>query len=213
MKNGLPKLMAALTLMILMFSSLVAAPVHAQVEPAASYGQFTPEPLWATINAAAQGNYPGGVEVFTVFVVNSALPPEGNVTIENETLTAPFQTNFAPGLPVSMAPGNSILSTIALGIPSDFSQNNFTAKLAVNTLLFNGTKNIALTLTGTVQVFVLALPGQSTGKTTTTTETVTQGGGVSTTVFAAGVVIPSLIAVIFLVMLVQARGRPKPAGT
>jgi hypothetical protein len=221
MENGLPKLVTVIALALLIFSSLVALPARAQVLPASSYGQFTPEPVWATVNADAKGNYLGGNEIFDVFVVDAALPPEGNVTVFNMTITAPAfpvnaQSNFAPGLPVMLAPGDSILATIALPIPSDFKANNFTANLVMATQLFNGTREIPLKITGTVQVFILGLPVTGTTQTTTQasgTQTTPQSGTVSTTLFAVGVAVPSIVAVVLLILLVQARGRPKPAGT
>src|SRR5271169_667786 len=102
MDKRLPKLMGATVLTLMMLSFLVATPARA-VSISSPYA-LASEPVWATINAAAQGNYPGGNELFTVFVVDSAQPPEGNVTIQNVTLTAPAlpsgqQTNSAIGLP------------------------------------------------------------------------------------------------------------------
>jgi hypothetical protein len=216
MEKGLPSFVAAAVLAILTLSSLVAAPASA-VQFANPYAPPV-EPVWATLNSAAQGNYPGGNELFVVFVVNSDQPPAGNVTILNMTLTAPalpagHQSNTGIGLPATLPPGGSLLSTIHLAIPSDFSENNFTANLVVNVLLWNGTVNLPLQLTGSTQVFMLSLPGQSNGATTTTTTTVigttaTQTGTVSTTLFAVGVAIPSIVAVLLLILL--ARGRPAP---
>jgi len=224
MENGIPKLMAATMLMLLMLSFLVATPARAQCSPRAAECLAPPyavpaEPIWATLNALPQGNYPGGNEIFDVFVVNSDQPPKGNVTLINETLTAPalpsaFQTNTAIGLPIQLAPGQAILNTIALEIPSNFTQSNFTADLVVNVFYWNGTINIPVKLTGTALVYLLGLPGSTPHTTTSssasqTTQTTTQSGTVSTTLFAAGVAIPSIVAVLLLILLARGRGPPK----
>ncbi|MDA4132307.1 MAG: hypothetical protein OK454_04175 [Thaumarchaeota archaeon] len=223
MPTRLPKLMGAIMLILLMLSFLAATPASAQcvLLPGQGHCSAPPyaipaEPVWATLNAVSQGNYPGGNLIFDVFVVNSDKPPEGNVTLINETLTAAalppgFQTNSGIGLPVELAPGQAILSTIALQIPSNFTQSNFTASLAANALLFNGTVNIPLKLTGTLQVFVLGLPISSQTATSSgsqNTQTV-QSGTVSTTLFAVGVAIPSIVVVVLLALLFRGRGRPK----
>jgi hypothetical protein len=218
MQKGLSKLMRATTVALLALSFLFATPAFAVNPPPYALAS---EPVWATVNAAAQGNYPGGNEVFDIFVVNSALPPNGNLSIDSMTLSTSAwshaNSNFGIGLPATLLPEQSLLFTIALEIPSNFTLSNFTASLAINTRLWNGTAYIPLKLTGTSQVFMLVLPGQSGGQattatTTTVTQTVTQSGGVSTTLFTAGVAIPALVAIVFLVLLVQARGRSKPAG-
>jgi hypothetical protein len=230
MEKRLPKLTVATMLALLVLSFLVAAPARAAVNlqavpPGAGEIIAPPyavasEPVWATLNAVPQGNYPGGNEIFDVFVVNSDHPPDGNVTLVNETLTAPalpstFQTNNAIGLPVQLSPGQAIVNTIALEIPSDFSQNNFTANLAAFVQLNNGTSYINLKLTGSLVVYLLGLPGSGSQTTTTSaspsTQTTTQGGTVSTSLFAAGVAIPSIVVIILLALLVRGRGGPKPA--
>jgi hypothetical protein len=227
MQKRLPKLMGAIMLTLLMLSFLAATPARAAGgAPPPGAGEIIAapyavpaEPVWATLNAVPQGNYPGGNLIFDVFVVNSDQPPAGNVTLINETLTAPalppgFQTNSGIGLPVQLSPGQAILSTIALEIPSNFTASNFTASLVADVVLFNGTTNIALKLTGTSQVFVLGLP-LSGGQTTTTsstsqdTQTTTQSGTVSATLFAVGVAIPSIVAVVLLILLARGRGGPK----
>jgi len=224
MEKGLPKLLGVTMLMLLMLSFLVATPTRAQCSPRAAECLAPPyavpaEPVWATLNALPQGNYPGGNEIFDVFVVNSDQPPKGNVTLVNETLTATalplsFQTNTAIGLPIQLAPGQAILNTIALEIPSNFTQSNFTASLVANVFLWNGTYNIPLKLTGTALVYMLGLPGSTTHTTASssasqTTQTTTQSGTVSTTLFAAGVALPSIVVVILLILLVRGRGGPK----
>ncbi len=219
MEKRLPKLMGATVLTLLMLSFLVATPASA-VSIAPPFA-LAAEPVWATINAAAQGNYPGGNELFDVFVVDSALPPEGNVTVQTATLTAPAlpvnqQSNFATGLPTILSPGQSILLTIYLPIPADFAHSNFTANLVVNVLLQNGTASIPLKLTGSTTVFMLGLPGSggqtstSSAQTTSSTSSAqsTQSGTVSSTLFAAGVAIPSIIAIILLVLLVRRGSKP-----
>ena len=96
MQKRLPKLVGATMLMLLMLSVLVATPVRAQcvLKPGGGECLAPPyavpaEPVWATLNAATHGNYPGGNETFDVFVINSDVPPNGNVTLFNETITAP----------------------------------------------------------------------------------------------------------------------------
>jgi len=220
MQKRLPKLMGATMLMLLMLSFLVATPARA-ANPAPPYG-VPAQPIWAVVNALPQGNYPGGNEIFDIFVVNSEQPPNGNVTLVNETLTAPAlppesQTNSAIGIPIMLSPGQAILNTIALPIPSDFTQSNFTANLVAYVFYWNGTTNIPLKLTATAQVFMLSLPGStsqtttssSASQTTQTTQTATQSGTVSTTLFAAGVALPSIVVVILLILLVRGRGPPK----
>jgi hypothetical protein len=232
MEKRFPDLMWAALLALLMLSFLVATPAtpaHAANPPpgageiiAAPYS-VPAEPVWATLNAIPQGNYPGGNLKFDIFVVNSDSPPDGNVTLINETLTAPalpptFQTNTGIGLPIMLSPGQAILSTIYLEIPSNFTQSNFTANLVANALLFNGTTNISLKLTGTAQVFLLGLPLAGNQTTTTTssssdtsqsTQTTTQSGTVSTTLFEAGVAIPAIVVVILLILLVRRGSGPK----
>lgn len=218
MDRRLPRLMGTTLLALLMLSFLVATPVGA-VSIAPPFA-LASEPVWATINAAPQGNYPGGNEQFIVFVVNSAQPPDGNVTVQDATLTAPAlpaqqQSNFATGLPAVLTPGQSIELTIYLPIPGNFAQSNFTANLVVNVLLWNGTASIPLKLTGSTVVFMLALPGsggQTTASSSQATSTSSQSsqstsGTVSSTLFAVGVAIPSLVAIILLVLLVRRSPR------
>lgn len=226
MEKRFPDLRWAPLIGLLMLSFLVATPARAQCGPRAAECIAPPyavpaEPVWATLNALPHGNYPGGNEIFDVFVVNSDHPPAGNVTLINETLTAPalppnYQTNTGIGLPIQLGPGQAILSTIALEIPSNFTQSNFTAFLVVNVALWNGTTNIFLKLTGTSLVYILGLPIAGTPTTTSrtsqstqTTQTTTQSGTVSTTLFAAGVAIPSILAIILLILVVRGRGGPK----
>ncbi|MDG6915484.1 MAG: hypothetical protein JRN23_06600 [Nitrososphaerota archaeon] len=201
---------------ILMAFSLVVVPAHGQEVPPLQKvkNELPTAPVWATVNAAAQGNYPGGNEIFNVFTVDSALPPETNVTVLNETLTTTawsgFNSNFAIGLPVTLQPGNSILNTIALQIPSNFTQSNFTANLKAYVNVLNGTNEVGLVLTGNVVVYMLGLPltGPSTvTMTTTSVSTVSQSTGVSTAALAAGAGIPSVVAIALLALLV--RGRRK----
>jgi hypothetical protein len=224
MEKRFPKLVSAASLALLMLSFLVATPAHG-VNPPPGAGEIIAPPyavpaesVWATLNAVPQGNYPGGNLKFLVFVVNSDKPPNGNVTLLNETLTAPalpptFQTNNGIGLPIELSPGQAIENTIYLSIPSNFTQSNFTANLVANAALFNGTTNIFLKLTGTTQVFLLGLPGtgtQTTSSTSQSTQTsTTQSGTVSTTLFAAGIAIPSIVVVILLILLVRRGGSPK----
>jgi hypothetical protein len=224
MRERLPKLVGAMVLMLLMLSSLLATPARAQCVLLPGQGECVAppyavpaEPVWGTLNAVPQGNYPGGNLIFDVFVVNSDKPPEGNVTLINETVTAPalppgFQSNTGIGLPVELGRGQAILSTIALEIPSNFTASNLTASLVANALLFNGTVNISLKLTGTLQVFILGHPisSQTTTSGISQTTQAAQSGTVSTTLFAVGVAIPSIVAVILLVLL--ARGRSGPKG-
>ena len=111
-------------------------------------------PVWATVDAPAQANYPGGNEQVTVFFLNSDSPPLGNVTLLSETLRSPFQNASVSGLPVELAPGQALRSNITLQIPSDFSQTNFTASVIIDFHIANATASIPTVLTGTAQVFV-----------------------------------------------------------
>jgi hypothetical protein len=239
MQKSFPKLVWATTIALLVLYSLVAAaPVRAVCGGAVScQGPRPPfsgpgNPVWATLNAATQGNYPGGNETFYVFVVNSDQPPNGNVTLINETLTAPalppeYQTqvdsvslfdegtNSSIGLPIDLSPGEAIRNAMTLEIPSNFMQDNFTAHLVVNVAVWNGTTSTYLRLTSSTVVNLHGLPStgsqtttsSSTTQSTQTTQTITQGGTVSSSLFAAGVAIPTTVAVILLALLV--RGRPK----
>jgi hypothetical protein len=189
MESRLPKLVGIAMLMLLMSLS---RPVS---------GQQTPQPIWVTINASALANYPGGDETFVIFAVNSALPPAGNETITDMTLTAPFGSNFGIGLPATIPPGQSLLSTIHIEIPANFTQKSFVANLVVHAKLWNGTVNNSVTITGSATVDVFALPSQST--TQTSTQPASTEGGVSTTLFAVGVAIPSIIVIILLILLLR----------
>jgi hypothetical protein len=221
MRGRIPRLMVAATLTLLMLSFLAATPARAQCGQGAGeciakpYSQAA-EPIWATLNAVPQGNYPGGNEIFDVFVVNSDQPPAGNATLINETLTAPalpsaFQTNTAIGLPVELSPGQAIVNTIALQIPSTFTQSNFTAYLLAYVQLHNGTAFVNLRLTGNLKVFILGLPigGATTASSASQSIQTSQGGTVSTSLFAAGVAIPSIVVIILLALLVRGRGQPR----
>jgi hypothetical protein len=216
-------MMTAGMLLLLMFSFLAAAPVGAYCAPGGiGLCGEPPEPVWAALSATSQGNYPGGNEIFDVFIVNSDQPPDGNFTIFNETLTAPAlpaccNTNTSIGLPLSLDPGQAILSAIHLEIPSNFTQSNFTADLVVNGALWNGTASIHLTLTGTTDVYLhsLAPAGtqpsttSSTSQTAHTTVTITRSRGVPWPLFAVGVGILSSVVVMLLVLLARGRGRPR----
>lgn len=209
MENARLTLLGAVLFSLLVSTSAAAAPAAAA--PDANPYAPTSAPVWATLNAEARGNYPGGNEQFIIFVVNSGQPPNGNVTVQNATLTAPAlpagqNSNTGIGLPAVLAPGQSIVLTIHLPIPSDFSDSNFTANLVAHASLWNGTANIPLTLTGSVLVYMLGTPGQSGSQVTTTTTTTVEGSGtVSTTLFAVGVAIPSIVAVILLILLARRR--------
>jgi hypothetical protein len=186
------------------------AVIHCQAPPYA----VPAAPVWATLNALGYGNYPGGNEEFAVLFVNSDSPPLGNVTLLNETLTAPFQNASVSGLPVQLAPGQTMLSNVYLQIPSDFSQSNFTASITIDFHIANATAATPSVLTGTAHVFMLGPPiGQvtSTSSTTSTQQTTTQSGTVSMPLFYAGVGIPSLIVIVLLALLVRDRGRPGSA--
>lgn len=216
MQKGPTKQVWATTFALLVLSFLVAAPVGMTRPPPSGPGN----PVWATLNAATQGNYPGGNETFYVFVVNSDQPPDGNVTLINETLTAPalppeYQTNSSIGLPIDLSPDEAITNVLTLEIPSNFAQDNFTVDLMVNVAVWNGTTNIFLRLTSSTVVTLHGLPGTGTQtitsssptQSTQTSQTTTQTGTVSSSLFAAGVAIPTIVAVILLALLV--RGRPK----
>ena len=230
MENVLPKLMGVTMLMLLMLSLFAATPVLAVCSPRAGECLAPPyaipsEPVWAALNGVPQGNYPGGNMEFSTLVVNSDQPPDMNFTLLNETVTAPefppdSQSNYAIGLQngLELAPGQLFVNTIALPVPSNFSQGNFTADLVVYGALWNGTASVFLKLTASTVVTLLGLPivgtqttTSSTSQSTQTTQTTTQSGTVSTTLFAAAVATPSIIVVLLLILLVRGRGRPKGA--
>lgn len=201
MDSRLPKLAGA-AMLLLLLSSTQAINAQEQQNPIA-----VSEPIWVTVNASAQGNYPGGDEQFVVFVVNSALPPAGNETVTDMTLTAPFGSNFGIGLPATIPPGQSLLSTIHLEIPTNFTQASFVANLVVHAKLWNGTKFNTATLTGTATVDVFALPSQTSSQTGSVTTGVSTAG-VSTTTLAIAVAIPSIVAVILLILLLRKKSGP-----
>jgi hypothetical protein len=203
-RSSLPRTLGVSMLLLLMFSLVLAVPAHAP-----PLGAPQSLPIWVTINSTATANYPGGNELFTVFVVNSAADPKINETIENMTLTASFGSNFAIGLPATLTQGQTLLETIHLEIPATFKPNNFTANLVVHATLINGTiKKPLPTITGTAEVNVFSLTPSSTNQTSTA-----QAGGVSTTTFEIGVAAPSIVSVLLLILLVQARSSSKRMGT
>lgn len=217
MQKRLPNLMGVTILTLFMLSFLVAAPARA-ANPAPP-SSIPPQPVWVTVNALPQGNYPGGNEIFDIFVVNAEQPPNKNVTLYNETITAPAlpaeqQTNTAIGLPIMLSPGQAILNTIALPIPSDFKQSSFTANLVAYIFIGNDTTH-AVKLTGSTQVSLLGLPGSiqttssSTSQSTQSSQAATQSGTVSTTLFLAGVALPSIVVVILLILLVRRKAGSK----
>jgi hypothetical protein len=217
-------MMTAGMLLLLMFSFMAAAPVGAFCAPGGIGLCGIPgEPAWAALSATSQGNYPGGNEIFDVFVVNSDQPPDGNYTVFNETLTASAlpaccDTNTSIGFPLSLDPGQAILSTIQLEIPNNFTQSNFTADLVVNGALWNGTASINFKLVGTTEVYLYSpTPAgtqlSTTSNTSQTTVTITRGVGVSSSLFAVGVGMLSTVVVILLVLLARGRGRPRDAET
>jgi hypothetical protein len=196
-------------------SFLAVVPAHAATSPSGS--QY----VWATLNALGYGNYAGGNEEFTVFVVNSDSPPLGNMSLFNETLTAPalppsYSTGSAIGLPVQLSAGQAILSTIYLEIPSNFTGSSFTATVAIDLQIANGTSFFSKQLTESTTVVMLGLPGTTTPPSSTTSaasssQTITQSGGVSSGIFYAGIGAPSVIVIILLALLVRRRGRPQPS--
>jgi len=224
--DSMPRLEARLlTLVVLSCLAAVLAgqaflpPARGACAPAVVHCMAPPyavpaAPVWATLNALGYGNYPGGNEQFTVFFVNSDSPPLGNVTLLNETLTTPFQNASLSGLPVVLAPGQTMLSNIYLQIPRDFSQNNFTAHITIDFHVANSTATTPTVLSGTAKVLMLGPPiGQATSasSTTSTQQASTQSGTVSTSFFYAGVGIPSFIVIALLALFVRERGRPGSA--
>ncbi|HEV2389827.1 MAG TPA: hypothetical protein VGS04_03790 [Nitrososphaerales archaeon] len=213
MDNRASGLVEAAVLVLFALSFLSALPAHAATPPSA------PQPVWATLNALGYGNYPGGNEQFTVFVVNTDSPPLGNVSLINETLSAPalppaYNTGYAIGLPVQLATGQAILSTISLEIPANFTQSNFTASVVVDMQIANGTGFFSKQLTESTTVIMLSLPGSPANSTTSEvpiSQTTIQSSGVSSSLFYAGVGVPSVVIIILLALLVRARGRPQPS--
>ena len=92
MKESLPKLVWATTFALLVLSFLSATSVRAVCMEGSvcrgppPIGGFFSEPVWATLNAATQGNYPGGNETFYVFVVTPPSPP----TVTSPSSTSPL---------------------------------------------------------------------------------------------------------------------------
>ena len=197
-------------LLLLMSSFLASTPVGAYYAPGVIGFGFSPsQPVWLNLSAVPRGNYPGGNVQFDVFIVNSAVPPYGNVTLFNETLTASAlpaccNMNTTIGLPVTLFPGQAILTPIHLEIPSDFTQSNFTANLVADLSYWNGTAYIPLKMTADAGVYLVSLTPVS----TQTTVTIAQSRGVSSSLFAVGAGIPSIVVVILLVLLARGRGRP-----
>jgi hypothetical protein len=208
-------LVGAAVLVLFALSLFAGVPARAATSPS------TPQPVWATLNAPGYGNYPGGNEQFTVFVVNSDSPPLGNVSLFNETLTAPalpspYNTGNAIGLPVQLATGQAILSTIYLEIPANFTQSNFTATVVINLQIANGTGFSSERLAESTTVVMLGLPGTITSASLTTStvsssQATTQSSGVSSGLFYAGVGVPSVVAIILLALLIRGMGRPQPS--
>jgi len=221
MQAGLPKVMGAATLALLLLLSFGIAPqlvaaAGPHPPPAPLYG-LTPLPVWSYLGGPPEGNYPGGNEVFTALVVNSDQPPYGNVTILNMTVTASDlpagqNSNYGIGLPVLLVPGDLFNAPIALQIPSDFSQANFTANLVVNVLLENGTTQVPMQLTSHTVVYMLGPPGESgshtEGSTTTVTSVSTSTSSNNTALYGV-----AAVAVIFIIVsgYLAMRGR-KPAS-
>jgi hypothetical protein len=207
MDSRLPKALGVSMLLLLTFSSLAAVAAHAQE---GGYAPPTPMPIWATFNASAQGNYPGGDEQFYAFVVNSAQTPGETEIVDNMTVTAPFFTNFAPGLPATLTPGESLLATITLPIPQNITLNQFSGNLVVHARIWNGTVYQKVSLTGAAVVSIFyASPQSAASATTTTSQSASQPGTISTTLFAAGVAVPTIIVIILLILLVRSRTGPK----
>jgi hypothetical protein len=229
MQKRLRNLIWAPILALMMLSFLSATPAFAGCPPNAGECLAPPyavaaEPVWAALNGIPQGNYPGGNMEFDVTVVNSDQPPDVNFTLINETITAPAfpadsQSNTAIGIPIDLAPGQLIVNTIYLPVPGDFSQANFTVNLVGYGALWNGTASVYLKLTASTVVTLLGLPITGTGTTTTTgsgstqtvTQTITQSGTVSSSELAAGVAIPSIIAVALLGLWIRGRAPTKGA--
>jgi hypothetical protein len=229
MQKRIPNLTWAALLALIVLSFLSAAiPAYAACPPNAGECLAPPyavaaEPVWAALTGVPQGNYPGGNMQFDVTVVNSDQPPDMNFTLLNETVTAPAfpadsQSNYAIGIPIGLAPGQLIVNTITLPVPSNYSQGNFTANLVTYGALWNGTASVYLKLTASTVVTLLGLPitgGQTTssgsqnGQTTTVTKTLTQSGTVSTSLLAAGIAGPTIVAVILLALLVRRGSGPK----
>jgi hypothetical protein len=202
-------------LMLLTFSCLGAAPAHAWIGgkdgaiadesegplaiiPTVNTSPY--EPAYAILYPAAQENYPGGNELFSIFVVDSTKTPNQNVTVYNMTLTAPFGSNSPIGFPTVLTPGQSLLTTVYLQIPTNITGPSFTATLVVNVGIWNGTGLAPSTLTGSTTVYLLAPPGQ------TTIQSGTSGAATSTIPLYIGLGVTSTIAIILAVVLVI-RGR------
>lgn len=181
-----------------------------------------PQPVWLIMNALAYGNYPGGNEEFNVFVANSDVPHFANVSLINETVTAPslpsgFNSGSALGLPVLLATGQAILSTVHLPIPSSFTQGSFTATAVINVEISNSTGIYPVQMTKSTTVLMLGLPGTNTSPPSSTTgssssQSSSTGNGGSSSLFYAGVGVAVVIVVIGVAMMVRRRGSPGQAA-
>ncbi len=154
---------AAIVLVLSCLAALPAAPVEGACNPGVVHCLPPPysvgaAPIWAILTPVAGGNYPGGNQVFNVFVVNSDSPPKGNITLLTETLTTPIQNFTVSGLPVQLAPGQSLSQNITLQIPRDFAQSNFTVGLAMHFSIANSTPADPTTLTTSAKVYMLGGP-------------------------------------------------------
>lgn len=172
-----------------------------------------PQPIWLTLYALAYGNYPGGNEEFNVFVANSDAAGLSNVSLINETVTAPALPSVnnkgsAIGLPVLLAPGQAIVSTIHLPIPSNFTQGSFTATVAVNLEVSNGTGFYPQQLTKSTSVVVLGLPGTTSPPSSTSSQTTNSNNGSSSILLYAGAAIAVVIVVVVVGMMMRRRGAP-----
>lgn len=170
------------------------------------------QPVWANIDAVASGNYPGGDEMFNIFVVASAQNASESVVIQNMTLSAPFFTNYGIGFPTLLYPGQALVATISLPIPANYTQSTFTANLVVDVGVWNGTAYVPDTLTGNAPVTVIPLTSSS-GTHTSSQSTSSSSGTVSTSLAILGIAVPTIVAVLAIALLVQARAKPKPPAT
>jgi hypothetical protein len=198
------------TAQVFMLGSPIGAPSSTTSASQQSTHLSGPQPVWATLNALAYGNYPGGNEQFTAFVANSNSPALGNVSLINETLTAPAlpppnNSNGATGLPVLLSPGQAIASSIYLPIPSDFASGSFVATLVVNLQIDNATGFFSKQLTLTTSVVTMNLPGViTTSNITTTTHSSVSSGPIYLGVASVGVV----VIVIVVALLARRRSHP-----
>ena len=155
----------------------------------------TAKDVWFTFTADAQGNYPGGTLLFTIFAVDTSLTPGGNESIESMGVTTPWGDTNATGLPITLLPQESTLVPIEVTIPTSYTfPHTFVASFHANAMVWNGGEWTPLTESGNATVDVLAFP------TTQASEV-----AIPSTVFWLGAGAIVLVVIVLLALFVRAR--------